>query len=432
MATVSSLAMWFAKNSGNVEIVWLGWQISTTLSFFLLTFFIIFFSVFILFLFLRKIVLFPLKVRNKIRDNKIKKAKIALEEGLLASACDEKEKVLISYNKTKKYLGDSPLYLLLKLQYYLIKGNQAQCFNTYKKMLDFSSSRPLAIKGLILIANKNHDTELFSNMLSYSKNFKIPLEFFLFEAIRFCIKNGKWSLLKELTKQPHRKLSNKSKNAISFLNYNLARENLEEGNPEKAKKFLEKIFTSKIYFPNYIELYCNLDIQKNEKNLKRILKAYWKNFPHNNILDLVLKNFANLNILEKVKILINILEGHNNLYLKYLLLGEIKAKAKVWGESKKDLLKSIELFPNKKAYLLLVHVEEQTSYNKNKIKNWLNLAKYCKDKLWKCKVCSYEQEDWSIYCENCNNFLTFSNQGFHDNEKIDQDLLISNTNLKIA
>ena len=35
MATVSSLAMWFAKNSGNVEIVWLGWQISTTLSFFL-------------------------------------------------------------------------------------------------------------------------------------------------------------------------------------------------------------------------------------------------------------------------------------------------------------------------------------------------------------------------------------------------------------
>ena len=80
----------------------------------------------------------------------------------------------------------------------------------------------------------------------------------------------------------------KSKNAISFLNYNLARESLEEGNPEKAIKFLEKIFTSKIYFPSYVELYCNLDVQKNEKNLKKILKAYWKNFPHNNILDFVL------------------------------------------------------------------------------------------------------------------------------------------------
>ena len=64
-------------------------------------------------------------MKNKIRTNKIKKAKIALEEGLLASAYDEKENVLISYNKAKKYLSTTPLYLLLKLQNYLIKGNKA-------------------------------------------------------------------------------------------------------------------------------------------------------------------------------------------------------------------------------------------------------------------------------------------------------------------
>ena len=61
-------------------------------------------------------------------------------------------------------------------------------------------------------------------------------------------------------------------------------------------------------------------------------------------LKFTLNNFNQLNILEKVKLLIEILEGHDNLYLKYLLLGEIKAKAKIWGDSKKDLLKSIEIF----------------------------------------------------------------------------------------
>jgi HemY protein len=432
MATVSSLAMWFAKNSGTVEIVWLGWQISTTLSFFLLTFFILFSSLFIFFLFLRKIFLFPFKIKNKIKTNKIKKAKIALEEGLLASAYDEKEKVLISYNKAKKYSSTTPLYLLLQLQNYLIRGNEAQCFNTYKRMLDFSASRPLAIKGLILIANKNRDTELFSNMLVCAKKFKVPLEFFLFESIRFCTKNAKWSMLKELTSQYPRRLSYAGKNAISFLNFNLAKENLEEGKPEKAKKLLEEIFKKKIYFPCYIELYCNLNIEKNEKNLKKILKSYWRIFPHSNILESVFKNFNNLNIPEKTKLLIDILEGHNNLYLKYLLLGEVKAKAKVWGDSKKDLLKSIKLYPNKKAYHLLVHIEEQTSCNKNKIKNWLNLAKDCKDKLWQCKLCSFEQEEWSIYCENCNNFFTFLNQGIHNKKEIEHDLLISNKNLKIA
>ena len=52
-------------------------------------------------------------------------------------------------------------------------------------MLDFPASRPLAIKGLILIANKNHDTELFSNMLTSAKTFKVPLEYFIFDAISF-------------------------------------------------------------------------------------------------------------------------------------------------------------------------------------------------------------------------------------------------------
>ena len=38
-------------------------------------------------------------------------------------------------------------------------------------------------------------------------------------------------------------------------------------------------------------------------------------------------------------------------------------------------------------------------------------------KTWQCKLCSFEQEEWSIYCENCNNFFTFFNQGIHNNKK---------------
>ena len=111
-------------------------------------------------------------------------------------------------------------------------------------MLEFSSSRPLAIKGLILIANKNSDYELFSNMLNYAKNFKIPLEFFLIEAVRFCMKNGKWIMLREYTNQPLKGLGKKVKNAISFLNFNLAKESIEEGRPEKAKRV--KILQNKV------------------------------------------------------------------------------------------------------------------------------------------------------------------------------------------
>ena len=278
MASVSSIAMWFAKNSGSIEIIWLGWEITTSLSFFILASFISIFTLLIIFFFVKKIVLLPIKIKQNLEQLRIKQSMTALEEGLLAAAYDEKEKVLLSYNKAKKYIKESPLYLLLELQNYIIKGNDAQCFSTYKKMLEFSASRPLAINGLISIANKNCDPELFSNMLNYASKYKVHLEFFIFEAIKFCIKNSDWNILKNYTNKSTEKLNNKVKNAISFLNFNLAKISLENNKTEEAKILLEEIFNSKIYFPSYVELYCNLNLQKNEKKLKKILKASWKHF----------------------------------------------------------------------------------------------------------------------------------------------------------
>ena len=45
MASVSSIAMWFSKNGGNIEIVWLGWEVNNLFLFFfnyLLYFFYLF------------------------------------------------------------------------------------------------------------------------------------------------------------------------------------------------------------------------------------------------------------------------------------------------------------------------------------------------------------------------------------------------------
>ena len=52
-----------------------------------------------------------------------------------------------------------------------------------------------------MIANKNSDTELFSNMLNSAKNFKVPLEYFIIDAINFCIKNSSGDLLKKYTNE---------------------------------------------------------------------------------------------------------------------------------------------------------------------------------------------------------------------------------------
>ena len=417
MTAISTVAMWFSKNTGSVEVLWLGWEVSTSLSIFILIIFIALFTVFIIFIFLHKFFSLPFKIKNNLKRYRIKKATSALEEGLLASVYGEKPKVLKNYSISKKYLTETPLFLLLKLQNNLIKGNEAECFNTYKQMLKFHSSRPIAIRGLISLATKNNDKVLFSNMLNSAKTFKVSLDYFINEAFYFCIKNNNWRILKDHADKERKRNNKNIKSILSTLNYNLAKQCYEKGHREKANIILREIFSSKVFFPPSVELYCKLNTENSQRNLKKILRSYWKYFPHYNILDCVLKNFKNLSILKKVKILIELLEGHDELYLKYLLLGEIKAQAKIWGDSKKDLYRSIELFPNKKAYLLLVSIEEHTTCNKEKIKNWLTLAQNCHNELWKCKSCFSVQKEWNVYCENCNSLFSFTHQGYNNFSK---------------
>ena len=432
MTTISTVAMWFSKNSGSIAILWLGWEVNTSLSIFILIIFIALFTFFIIFIFLYKVFSLPFRIKNNLKRYKIKKATNALEEGLLASVYGEKSKVLKNYSISKKYLAETPLLLLLKLQNNLIKRNEAECFNTYKKMLKYNSSRPIAIRGLISLATKNKDKELFSNMLNSAKNFKISLDYFINEAFYFCIKNNDWKILKEHVDKEGKRNNKNIKHILSTLNYNLAKQFYENGSSEKANNILRETFSSKVFLPPTVELYCKLNTENSQRSLKKILKSYWKYFPHYNILDCVLNNFKNLSILKKVKLSIELLEGHDQLYLKHLLLGEIKAQAKIWGDSRKDLLRSIELFPNKKAYLLLVSIEEHTTCNKEKIKNWLTLAQNCHDELWICKSCFSVQKEWSVYCENCNNLFSFSHKGYNNFSKKKSWLLSKNNSLKIV
>ncbi len=432
MASVSTIAMWFSENSGSIQIMWLGWEVDTSLSIFLLIVFILIFIVLILSIFFYKLFLLPFKIKKSFKKYNVKKANYALEEGLLASIYNENSKIIKNYKISKKYLKQTPLLLLLRLQYNLIKSNEAECFNTYKKMLNFQASRPIALNGLISIANKNNDQELYSNMLYTARSFKVPLDYYINNAFSFCLKNNNWQVLSNHISTDRKKNQKKFKYVNTILKYFKAKEYYEKGNSEKAMSIIQQTFAEKVFLPPSVELYSRLHKDATNRNLKKLLRHYWRYFPHHNILDCVLDNFKNLSLLKKVKLLIELLDGHDTLYLKYLLLGEIKAKAKIWGDSKKDLLKSIEIFPNKKAYLLLVNIEEQTTCNKDKIKSWLSLSQNYNDLLWKCSSCFSVQKDWSMYCDNCNSLYTFYHIGFDNLPKNTSDFLANNNSLKIA
>ena len=131
-------------------------------------------------------------------------------------------------------MKETPLLLLLKLQSNLISGDEAKCFHTYKKMLNFPSSRPVAVRGLISLAATKKDKELFSNILNTTKIKKIPLGNFINEAFYFCFTNNDWDILiNHIINRKPKEVKN-TKLILGILKYNLAKQNYNNDNFKQA------------------------------------------------------------------------------------------------------------------------------------------------------------------------------------------------------
>ena len=421
MTFISSLAMWFSNSKGKVVIEWLGWQLTTSPSFFLISVVSILFLIYILLSLILSLYNIPKKTLIKIEKRKKNKAITALNEGIIASFYGNKKEVLKNLSIAKKSLNDTPLLILLELQNSLYKGDQNNAFALLTKMLDIKVLKPLAIKSLIAYSIKNKDQKLFNNILNKSLDKKIDFLWIKKDIFKFCIQNNNWNDLSNYLEKkiPASNKANKEILSIAYFQTALGHYYLKE--TINAKKFLRKALKLNNFFPPFMELYCKLNLAKNQNHLIKVLKKYWLIKPNPNIEQCLEDSFTEKDALSKLKIISKILVKNNHLYYKYLILGKLKYKAKIWGSSKNDLQKSISFKPSKEAYYFLYKIEKKLKTNEKltqKIK--LLYDKSTNDVYWKCNICNLSYNNWYPFCNSCNSFNSIKSIDINENYEVNK------------
>ena len=405
MTLISSLAMWFSNSKGKVVIEWFGWQLTTSPSFLIISVVLIFFFTYILISFIVSLYNIPKNILIRIEKRKKNNAITALNEGIIASFYGNKKEILKNLNIAKKSLNDTPLLILLELQNSLYKGNQNNTFTLLTKMLDIKVLKPLAIKSLIAYSIKNKDQKLFNNILNKSLDKKIDFSWIQKDILRFCMQNNNWN---DLSNYLEKKISasnktNKEILSIAYFQNALGHYYLKEIND--AKKFLRRAIKLNNFFPPFMELYCKLNLEKNQNQLIKILKKYWLLNPNPNIEQCLENSFKEKDAISKLKIISKILVKNNHLYYKYLILGKLKYRAKIWGSSKNDLQKSISFKPSKEAYYFLYKIEKKLKTNESLTQELKSLYdKSTNDIYWKCNICELSYKNWYPFCNSCNSF----------------------------
>ena len=428
MTTISSLAAFFSNSNGKVVIEWFGWQVTTSPSFLIISSLLIFFFIYIVLSFILSLYNFPKKTLLKIEKRKKNNAITALNEGIIASFYGNKKEVLKNLNIAKKSLNDTPLLILLELQNSLYKGEQNHTFTLLTKMLEIKVLKPLAIKSLIAYSIKNKDQNLFNNMLNKSLDRRIDLSWIQKDIFKFCIQNNNWN---DLSNYLEKKISVSSKTnkeilSITYFQTALRHYYLKETN--NAKKFLKKAIQLNNFFPPFMELYCKLNLAENQNQLIKILRKYWLINPNPNIEQCLENSFTDKNALSKLKIISKILVKNNHLYYKYLILGKLKYKAKIWGSSKSDLKKSISFKPSKEAYFFLYKIEKQLKRNESLTQELKSLYdKSTNDIYWKCTVCKLNYNNWYSFCNSCNSFNSIQSIKINENNKVNKNNQLINS-----
>ena len=422
MTFISSLAMWFSNSKGKVVIEWFGWQVTTSPSFLIISVILIFFFIYIVLSLILSLYNIPKKTLLKIEKRKKNNAIKALNEGIIASFYGNKKEVLKNLSIAKKSLNDTPLLILLELQNSLYKGDQNNTFTLLTKMLDIKVLKPLAIKSLIVYSIKNKDQKLFNNILNKSLDKKIDFSWIQKDIFKFCLQNNNWNDLSNYLEKKIAASNKTNKEILSIAYFQTALRHYYLKETNNAKIFLKKAIKLNNFFPPFMELYCKLNLAKSQNQLIKILKKYWLMNPHPNIEQCLEYSFTEKDALSKLKIISKILVKNNHLYYKYLILGKLKYKAKIWGSSKSDLQKSISFKPSKEAYYFLYKIEKRLKTKENLTQELKLLHdKSTNETFWKCDICNLSYNNWYPFCNSCNSFNSIQSININENYKVNNN-----------
>ncbi len=401
MASISALASWFSKNKGKAVLEWYGWHIESSVSFLVLCLLITIILLIAFYKLLSSIVNIPIKIRRNINLSNKKKGLTALEKGLIAVANGDKN-ISREYSITaSKILKASPSTLLLELQSSALNNNQNKTHDVLNRMLSFSDTELLGIRGMISFYKKEKNLELSKKMINKAIKFYPNNKWLLTEVLDYSISNNNWLYADHNAPKIFKKSMNNDR-IKGIIKLQVANSYYLNKNYKDAIIFAQNSVKLLKYFPPAISVLFDIHLKlKKHRGLKKILREAWREFPHPIIIKKAIELLEDTNKLKQIKMIQDITKSNPDNIETHIALARSKLNGNIWGEAKYHLFKAIEKNPSIRVYKLMALLEK----NKKESSFWLNKAEKGEpDPTWVCKLCNYTQDEWIVSCIKCNSF----------------------------
>lgn len=406
---VTSGASWLGDHAGHVTLVWLGYEIETSMAVLLPALLVTFLLLWLILHWLYQLWSLPRRLGEKHHYNAQKKGMDALTQAMVAYSEQDAHSAQKSLDKARRYLADSPLPGIIQLQIAAQEKNTGIAQKQFLKLEQYETTRPLALRGMIeqarlqgdmqtaqektrelLKFSPNHATsqQLATDILSYHRHWQ--------EAI-------KW--LKKAHQQGHvQKEDYKHLHASILTQQGLCA--LADKNREAALSLFRKAHQMAprlaIATTHYVMLLKQ--VGKNTKAYAAIRES-WAAQPSQLLADSFCDLYADLpqeKFARKARELARIREGS---YEANLLLAEAEMRLKAWDKAQNHLKAAMSIRTTIRLCRMMAALQRKGYQNESEERLWLERAVSAKpDAQWQCLNCDDTPEEWQLHCQQCNHF----------------------------
>lgn len=404
LAVVVCAGVWIAMQKGSVDLVWNNYSFSLNLGLFLLFLTVFTLAVVLFFRLIGMVLNVPASMTRRRKERNRQKGFSALTRGFVAIAAGDSKKATALARDVRYLLPhETGLPLLLEAQAARLRGDERAAQASFEQLLGDKDAAFFGIRGLVKSSLDVGDTQ---KALSYARtaleqNPKQP--WILKSVYDLEIQSHQWEdAYRTLQKLSKHKVVDTNKiisDEIALLMI-LAQNDMASGNESGWKNKVERAHKLDATFVPAITALGHYWIERGKAGkVSSMVEKAWRITPHPDLAllwDKVSPMPKASDPLRRLRWFEKLMAINPDSADGKLAAAKVAMECGLNGQAREYLESALEIRPTVQAYRLFADLEEQTTHNALKVREWLEkAAQAAPDAVWYCSQTGVMYDHWA-------------------------------------
>jgi HemY protein len=423
-----------AGHPGQVEIVWLRWQIETSVGVLIAVIALIAAIASLLALLVAGLRRAPRALRRARTARRRRAGEMALTRGLVALSAGDETEARRHAERAAVLLDASPTARLLAAEAATRQGDEAAARQAYATLLEHRDSEFLGLRGLLGQAVRAGDDAAALHFAERARQLRPRTTWLIENLVQLQARSGEWRAVHDTLARAARRgglASDTARRQRGIALYELSHAAERQGDLRQAAGLAAKAQALAPEIAAVADRHARLLIGLGRKRTAaKAIERAWRRAPHPDLARAYADIAADAAPTARAAALQRLAKNNPEAIESRLALAEAALDAQLWGEARRHLdlagagggaaaapERSEHL--SRRLCLAMARLEESGSANLAEARRWLDLAlKALPDPEHVCRRCGAASPQWQPLCRVCGGFDTLRRRTSDDNAPV--------------